>query len=92
MPGGPYGLPGFSKGVHNGVMSDDVTTILRRALGDPTDDGDPPIYTSLGPVPTWTEPPTPKFSVMGYKRRTKLAAETNRVLAAAGFKNKKAKR
>lgn len=33
----------------------------------------------------FTLPPTPAFSILGYKTRKRLAGETNRVLREAGF-------
>lgn len=48
-------------------------------------DAETPVYASMGPLPTFTMPPTPKFSVMGHNRRKKMAANTRRVLANEGF-------
>ena len=62
-------MVGLFREIHNGHMN-----------------GMTPIFDSLaGMLPTYSEPPTPRFTMFGHKERKRLAGDTNRVLREAGF-------
>jgi hypothetical protein len=70
-------VAGLHSSGHHFLMRIDTSdlTIYRAVIKD----------TGIDPKLKFTPPPTPQFSIMGYKARRRLAGLTNKVLRDAGL-------